>query len=149
MIFDFLILLLFIFLVLAQTGNRIIIICVHNEKLPVIFVSQALTIIEVGCLHNFSINQRFKKIKYFDSFDYLIIFWLICFRSCMTKKGKPSTEKSKISNNQIWFFWFFDYFDVLIYFWFSNFWFFYFEVLILIPAQIIKLLVYAYIMINF
>ena len=37
-------------------------------------------------MHNFSINQRFKKIKYFDSFDYLIIFWLICLRSYMTEK---------------------------------------------------------------
>ena len=49
-----------------------------------------------------------KKIKYFDSFDYLIIFWLICLRSFKTEKGKPSIEKS---NNQIWFFWFFDSFD--------------------------------------
>ena len=101
----------FSFSIPAQTENRIFIICVHNDKLLVIFVSRSLTIIEVGCLHNSPINQRLKKIKYYDSFDSLIIFWLICFRSCKTKKGTPSTEKSKISNNQIWFFWFFDSFD--------------------------------------
>ena len=63
-------------------------------------------------MHNFSINQIFKKIKYFDSFDYLIIFLINLFKKLYGQEGKPSTEKSKISNNQIWFFWFFDYFDV-------------------------------------
>ena len=43
----------FSFLTPAQTANRIISICVHNDKLPVIFVSRTLTVIEVGCMHNF------------------------------------------------------------------------------------------------
>ena len=34
-------------------------------------------------MHNFSINQRFKKIKYFDSFDYFLINFL---RNYMTEK---------------------------------------------------------------
>ena len=53
-------------------------------------------------MHNFSINQRLKKIKYFHSFDYLIIFGLICLRSYMIEKN----QKYQIIK--------FDYFDFLI-----------------------------------
>ena len=92
--FDFLIFFLFYFtlnfsfLIPAQTGNRIISICVHNDKLPVIFVSRTLTVIEVGCMQNFWINQRLEKnqiLWFFWLFDY---FRKICLRSYMTEKNQ-------------------------------------------------------------
>ena len=58
-------------------------------------------------MHNFSINQRLKKMIYFDSFDYLIIFLINLFKNLYGQEGKPSTEKSKISNLILLIFWLF------------------------------------------
>ena len=54
----------FSFLIPTKTGNRIISICVHNDKLPVIFVSRTLTGIEVGCIY------LFFSFFYFFIFDF-------------------------------------------------------------------------------
>ena len=44
----------------------------HVTQQYVIYVSFSLTFLEVGCMGNFQINQKIKKIKVFDSFDSLI-----------------------------------------------------------------------------
>ena len=86
-------------LIQAETGNRIMAMCVHCDKLLAISVSLTLTINDERYIDNFQIIQKFKnskKIKefdYFDCFDYLII-WIIyeVVNTSYLNEGQCSTD---------------------------------------------------------
>ena len=97
----------FYFLIPAQTGNRIINMCVYNDKLQATFVSWILTFFEIGCMNKPPNNQIF-KISQKNWF--LWLFFNLVFKIALWTTIGRSQKNNQIIKNVL-IFWFFEYFD--------------------------------------